>query len=294
MAIEAQSSFKGENVTGCLYLVPTPIGNLGDMTVRAQEVLQAVDVIAAEDTRNTGKLLQHFAITTPQISFHEHNTQERIPQLVAKMQAGQDVAQVSDAGMPSISDPGHELVVACIAAGIPVVPLPGPNAGLTALIASGLAPQPFYFYGFLPRKTGQQQAELAKLNQQTCSIILYGAPHRLAKTLQNIATICGTERQIVLCRELTKRYEEFLRGTVADALQWAQTNPIKGEFVLILAGNDHPETMTPVVDQTLSLAQQVAQLMDAEGLKPNQAIKRVAKENKVARQVVYNEFHHLD
>lgn len=294
MAIEAQSSFKGENVTGCLYLVPTPIGNLGDMTVRAQEVLQAVDVIAAEDTRNTGKLLQHFAITTPQISFHEHNTQERIPQLVAKMQAGQDVAQVSDAGMPSISDPGHELVVACIAAGIPVVPLPGPNAGLTALIASGLAPQPFYFYGFLPRKIGQQQAELAKLNQQTCSIILYEAPHRLAKTLQNIATICGTERQIVLCRELTKRYEEFLRGTVADALQWAQTNPIKGEFVLILAGNDHPETMTPVVDQTLSLAQQVAQLMDAEGLKPNQAIKRVAKENKVARQVVYNEFHHLD
>ena len=140
----------------------------------------------------------------------------------------------------------------------------------------------------------QQQAELTKLNQQTCSIILYEAPHRLAKTLQNIATICGTERQIVLCRELTKRYEEFLRGTVADALQWAQTNPIKGEFVLILAGNDHPETMTPVVDQTLSLAQQVAQLMDAEGLKPNQAIKRVAKENKVARQVVYNEFHHLD
>lgn len=294
MAIKAQSSFKGENVTGCLYLVPTPIGNLGDMTVRAQEVLQAVDVIAAEDTRNTGKLLQHFAITTPQISFHEHNTQERIPQLIAKMQAGQDVAQVSDAGMPSISDPGHELVVACIAAGIPVVPLPGPNAGLTALIASGLAPQPFYFYGFLPRKTGQQQAELAKLNQQTCSIILYEAPHRLVKTLQNIAKVCGMERQIALCRELTKRYEEFLRGTVADALQWAQTNPIKGEFVLILAGNDHPEIMTPVVDQTLSLAQQVAQLMDVEGLKPNQAIKRVAKENNVARQVVYNEFHHLD
>ena len=145
------SSF-APHTTGCLYLVPTPIGNLDDLSVRAVKTLQQVALIAAEDTRNTQKLLNHFQIPTKQISFHEHNTQQRLPQLVELLQSGQDIAQVSDAGMPSISDPGKELVQACVAAKIPVIPLPGPNAALTALIASGLSPQPFYFYGFLPRK----------------------------------------------------------------------------------------------------------------------------------------------
>lgn len=146
------SSFNNEQ-TGRLYLVPTPIGNLDDMTFRAIKTLRAVDLIAAEDTRHTQQLLNHFEITTRQISFHEHNTEQRIPELLAKLKAGQQIAQCSDAGMPSISDPGKELVAAAVAAGIPVVPLPGANAGLTALIASGLAPQPFYFYGFFGAKT---------------------------------------------------------------------------------------------------------------------------------------------
>ena len=152
-----QKSFKGKSDAGTLYLVGTPIGNLQDMTFRAVEVLQTVDFICAEDTRNTGLLLKHFAIETRQISFHEHNAYEKIPGLIDLLLSGQSLAQVSDAGLPSISDPGHDLVKAAIAAGIPVVALPGPSAGITALIASGLAPQPHIFYGFLPRKTGQQK-----------------------------------------------------------------------------------------------------------------------------------------
>lgn len=181
--METQQSFADHAGIGTLYLVPTPIGNLQDMTYRAVATLKTVDLIAAEDTRNTQKLLNHFEITTKQISFHEHNTQERIPQLIEKLQTGVNLAQVSDAGMPSISDPGKELVAACIAANIPVVPLPGANAGLTALIASGLVPQPFYFYGFLPRKKNEQKADLAKLARRHETVVLYESPFRVAKTL---------------------------------------------------------------------------------------------------------------
>ncbi len=169
--MQSQLSFSAQNQTGTLFLVPTPIGNLGDMTYRSVAVLKQVSLIAAEDTRNTQKLLNHFEIETPQISFHEHNTQERIPQLIAKLVAGEDLAQVSDAGMPSISDPGHELVMACIEAQIPVVPLPGANAALTALIASGVSPQPFYFYGFLDRKPKLQRETLSALKDRPESLI---------------------------------------------------------------------------------------------------------------------------
>lgn len=168
--MQNQHSFD-QHDSGTLFLVPTPIGNLDDMTVRAVKTLQTVDLIAAEDTRNTQKLLNHFEIETKQISFHEHNTQQRIPELIAKLQSGLSIAQVSDAGMPSISDPGKELVAAAIAANLPVVPLPGANAATTALIASGLAPQPFMFYGFLPRKASVQKAELTKLAQQEQTVI---------------------------------------------------------------------------------------------------------------------------
>ncbi|WP_034996361.1 16S rRNA (cytidine(1402)-2'-O)-methyltransferase, partial [Liquorilactobacillus vini] len=166
MTFEAISSFEATDQLGTLYLVPTPIGNLADITFRAVETLKTVDLIAAEDTRNTQKLLNHFEIKTPQISFHEHNTQERIPLLLKKLVAGQKIAQVSDAGMPSISDPGHELVQACIQQKIPVIALPGANAGLTALIASGLPPQPFLFFGFLSRQKKQRRQQLAFLAQQ--------------------------------------------------------------------------------------------------------------------------------
>ncbi|GEN48119.1 16S rRNA (cytidine(1402)-2'-O)-methyltransferase [Ligilactobacillus pobuzihii] len=292
MSIQITSSFRGENIKGTLYLVPTPIGNLGDMSSRAISTLQDVDLIAAEDTRNTQKLLNHFEITTKQISFHEYNTNERIPQLIKKLQMGVDIAQVSDAGMPSISDPGSELVEACVNAQIRVVPIPGPNAALTALIASSLCPQPFLFYGFLSRKNTERRQELEELSAQRVSLIFYEAPHRLVKTLKSLSEILGAKRRIVLCRELTKRYEEFLRGTIAEAYEWANSSEIKGEFVLIVEGN--PEPQQAQSQAILPLEEQVELLLKNENLKPNDAIKQVAKQNKLKKQVVYNKYHHLD
>ncbi|WP_317301332.1 16S rRNA (cytidine(1402)-2'-O)-methyltransferase [Ligilactobacillus animalis] len=293
MSIKQKSSFREKNEQGTLYLVPTPIGNLQDMTFRALEILEQVDLICAEDTRNTMHLLNHFEIKTPQISFHEHNTQERIPYLIEKLQAGQDLAQVSDAGMPSISDPGHELVKACIQADIAVVPLPGANAALSALIASGIAPQPFMFYGFLPRKKNEQREVLEQLEQQTCALIFYEAPHRLKKTLQAMQAVFGPEREIALCRELTKRYEEFLRGTLADAVEWATNEEIRGEFVLVVQGNSAPRAKKADPLLELPLAEQVTALIAQKQLKPNAAIKEVAKLNGLKKQDVYNEYHQL-
>lgn len=291
--METQQSFADHAGVGTLYLVPTPIGNLQDMTYRAVATLKTVDLIAAEDTRNTQKLLNHFEITTKQISFHEHNTQERIPQLVAKLQAGTNLAQVSDAGMPSISDPGKELVAACVATNVPVVPLPGANAGLTALIASGLVPQPFYFYGFLPRKKNDQKTALAALAQRHETVVLYESPFRVAKTLATLATVCEGSRQIVACRELTKRYEEFARGTLDELVTWSKDHQLKGEFVLLISGN--PDT-TPVATTDelaeLPLKAQVEALI-AAGDKPNAAIKAIAKRRELPRQTVYNEFHDI-
>ena len=222
MVISKMSSFKGVQETGSLFLVPTPIGNLNDMTPRAITTMQEVDLIAAEDTRNTQKLLNYFEIDTRQISFHEHNTMQRIPQLIEMLQDGKNIAQVSDAGMPSISDPGHELVKACIENEIPVVPLPGPNAALSALIASGLTPQPFYFYGFLPRKSTERKNEIKKLSELEATFILYESPHRLKKTIKDMLEILG-DRKVTLGRELTKQYEEFLRGTLSQALEYAES-----------------------------------------------------------------------
>jgi len=292
--LETQQSFAEHGGIGTLYLVPTPIGNLQDMTYRAVATLKAVDLIAAEDTRNTQKLLNHFEIETKQISFHEHNTQERLPQLIAKLQAGTNLAQVSDAGMPSISDPGTELVAACVAAQIPVVPLPGANAGLTALIASGLVPQPFYFYGFLPRKKHDQADALTALAQHRETVILYESPFRVAKTLTALAKVCEPTRQIVACRELTKRYEEFARGTLAEMVVWSQDHQLKGEFVLLISGNPNdPEPKSTDELAELPIKAQVEALI-AAGSKPNAAIKEIAKRRQRQRQDVYNEFHDIN
>lgn len=287
-----QKSF-ASHATGTLYLVPTPIGNLGDMTVRAIDTLKAVEVIAAEDTRHTAQLLNQFDIATKQVSFHEHNKETRIPELIGRLVAGDDVAQVSDAGMPSISDPGHELVKAAIAENVPVVPLPGASAGITALIASGLAPQPFTFYGFLARKPKEQLAELTSLGQHTETIIFYEAPHRLAKTLQNIATALGDDREVVIARELTKRYEEFIRGTAAELVAWAESNEIRGEFVVMVAGNDNPEDAV-VADELADLPplDAVAALV-ADGLKTTAAVKQVAKARDLDRQTLYQAFQEM-
>ncbi len=293
--MQTQQSFDKTNEYGILYLVPTPIGNLDDMTFRAVSVLKQADLIAAEDTRNTQKLLNHFEIGTRQISFHEHNTSQRIPELIAKLKAGTVIAQVSDAGMPSISDPGHELVVSCIQNAIPVVPLPGANAGITALIASGVAPQPFYFYGFLARKPKDQHEELNQLSERPETLIFYEAPHRLTKTLKSLRDILGDSRPAALCRELTKRHEEFIRGTLGELASWAETGPIRGEFVIIVSGNAHPTThksADPLM-MDLSLTEQVDALV-RDGQSVNEAIKKVAKAHQLRKQIVYNEYHQID
>lgn len=286
MTAQQMASF-APHETGTLYLVPTPIGNLDDMTFRAVKTLQNVALIAAEDTRNTQKLLNHFDIKTKQISFHEHNTQARIPELIARLQQGEAIAQVSDAGMPSISDPGKELVKAAIAAGIPVVPLPGANAALTALIASGITPQPFLFYGFLPRKASEQKAALAALADQPEAVLFYESPFRVAKTLTTIREVFG-ERQAVLARELTKKFEEFIRGSLTELIAYAEESA-RGEFVIIVApGEPKAPTVSaePIVDQV--------QARIDDGARPNDAIKAVAKANGLRRQQVYNAFHGIE
>lgn len=285
------SSFH-KNKTGCLYLVPTPIGNLDDMTFRAIKTLRDVDLIAAEDTRHTQQLLNHFEITTHQISFHEHNTEQRIPELIAKLKDGITIAQCSDAGMPSISDPGKELVAAAVAEKIPVIPLPGANAGLTALIASGLVPQPFYFYGFLDRKHQQQITALESLKNRTETMIFYEAPHRLKKTLMSMAEVFGNDRKVVLARELTKRYEEFTRATLGEAVEFFDKNQARGEFVVLVAGNNHPEADEQDDTLDLPLTEQVDKAI-LTGLSTNAAIKLVAKKNKVNRQELYKQYHQL-
>lgn len=286
--MEVQKSFKGQTDYGTLYLVPTPIGNLQDMTFRAVETLKAVDFICAEDTRNTGLLLKHFDITVKQISFHEHNAYEKIPELLELLKSGKNLAQVSDAGMPSISDPGHDLVKAAIAEDITVVALPGASAGITALIASGLAPQPHIFYGFLPRKSGQQKDFFESKKAYPETQIFYESPYRVSDTLENMLAIYG-DRQVVLVRELTKLYEEYQRGSISELLEYIAENPLKGECLLIVSGQDQA-VLTEAAAEDLDPAELVSSLVEA-GEKPNQAIKKVAKTYGLNRQEVYNAYH---
>lgn len=286
--MKVQKSFKGQTDYGTLYLVPTPIGNLQDMTFRAVETLKAVDFICAEDTRNTGLLLKHFDITVKQISFHEHNAYEKIPELLELLKSGKNLAQVSDAGMPSISDPGHDLVKAAIAEDITVVALPGASAGITALIASGLAPQPHIFYGFLPRKSGQQKDFFESKKAYPETQIFYESPYRVSDTLENMLAIYG-DRQVVLVRELTKLYEEYQRGSISELLEYIAENPLKGECLLIVSGQDKA-VLTEAAAEDLNPAELVSSLVEA-GEKPNQAIKKVAKTYGLNRQEVYNAYH---
>lgn len=286
--MKVQKSFKGQTDYGTLYLVPTPIGNLQDMTFRAVETLKAVDFICAEDTRNTGLLLKHFDITVKQISFHEHNAYEKIPELLELLKSGKNLAQVSDAGMPSISDPGHDLVKAAIAEDITVVALPGASAGITALIASGLAPQPHIFYGFLPRKSGQQKDFFESKKAYPETQIFYESPYRVSDTLENMLAIYG-DRQVVLVRELTKLYEEYQRGSISELLEYIAENPLKGECLLIVSGQDQA-VLTEAAAEGLNPAELVSSLVEA-GEKPNQAIKKVAKTYGLNRQEVYNAYH---
>ncbi|HEQ9527287.1 TPA: 16S rRNA (cytidine(1402)-2'-O)-methyltransferase [Streptococcus pyogenes] len=287
--MQVQKSFKDKKTSGTLYLVPTPIGNLQDMTFRAVATLKEVDFICAEDTRNTGLLLKHFDIATKQISFHEHNAYEKIPDLIDLLISGRSLAQVSDAGMPSISDPGHDLVKAAIDSDIAVVALPGASAGITALIASGLAPQPHVFYGFLPRKAGQQKAFFEDKHHYPETQMFYESPYRIKDTLTNMLA-CYGDRQVVLVRELTKLFEEYQRGAISEILSYLEETPLKGECLLIVAGAqvDSEVELTADVD-LVSLVQKETQA----GAKPNQAIKTIAKAYQVNRQELYQQFHDL-
>ncbi|HEP2597942.1 TPA: 16S rRNA (cytidine(1402)-2'-O)-methyltransferase [Streptococcus pyogenes] len=287
--MQVQKSFKDKKTSGTLYLVPTPIGNLQDMTFRAVATLKEVDFICAEDTRNTSLLLKHFDIATKQISFHEHNAYEKIPDLIDLLISGRSLAQVSDAGMPSISDPGHDLVKAAIDSDIAVVALPGASAGITALIASGLAPQPHVFYGFLPRKAGQQKAFFEDKHHYPETQMFYESPYRIKDTLTNMLA-CYGDRQVVLVRELTKLFEEYQRGAISEILSYLEETPLKGECLLIVAGAqvDSEVELTADVD-LVSLVQKEIQA----GAKPNQAIKTIAKAYQVNRQELYQQFHDL-
>ncbi|MBN3882894.1 MULTISPECIES: 16S rRNA (cytidine(1402)-2'-O)-methyltransferase [unclassified Nostoc] len=267
---------------GTLYVVGTPIGNLEDITFRAVRILQTVDIIAAEDTRHTGKLLQHFQVKTPQVSYHEHNRTSRIPELLEHLVNDKAIALVSDAGMPGISDPGYELVKACIEAGIPVVPIPGASAAITALSAAGLPTDRFVFEGFLPAKTQQRQEHLESLQTESRTLIFYESPHRLRDTLQDLAEVWGSDRQIVLGRELTKLYEEFWRGTIAEAIaHYSQREP-QGEYTLVVAGI--PASQPQLTEEELKA--ELKQLI-TQGISRSQASRQLAKFTSLPRRQLY-------
>lgn len=295
--MERQKSFENLEM-GKLYLVPTPIGNLEDITFRAIRILQEVSLILAEDTRHTKKLLNHFDIDTPQLSFHEHNSHQRIPGLVVDLLAGQSMAQVSDAGTPSISDPGFELVQACIEAGIPVVPLPGANAAISALIASGLVPQPFYFFGFLPRRKKERMEQLEALKSRSETVILYESPYRLKECFSQIAQVYGEHQTVVLSRELTKKHEEFIRGSAKEMMDLLEEQTLKGECCILIGSKSKGEQLVNNLTEEdhaetseMAVVDLVDYLQTNQGLSQKDAIKKAAKTRQMRKQDVYRLVH---
>ena len=282
-----------------LYLVATPIGNLGDITLRALDVLKRVDRIACEDTRQTQKLLNHFQIATPSVSCHQHNERHRAVELIAALKAGGRVALVSDAGMPGISDPGNWLVREAIAAGVPVIPIPGANAALSALVASGLPAEEFHFVGFLPEKTGARRSRLEELAAEAakleapCTLVFYEAPHRILETLADLNAVWGPELHIVIARELTKIHEEFLRGTVADVRrELANRDRIRGEITLLVeppAKSGSPANSQAASTAPEKIAVRVARLQAESGLDEKEALKRLARELGQSKSDLYRE-----
>jgi 16S rRNA (cytidine1402-2'-O)-methyltransferase len=280
-----------------LYLVATPIGNLEDITLRALRILRSADRIACEDTRQTAKLLNHFGISTPTVSFHLHNETGRAEELIDQLKTGSRIALVSDAGTPAIADPGAELVAKAIAAGITVYPIPGASAALSALVAGGLSTERFTFHGFLPSKSGQRRSVLESLRTEIASVpagepptthILYETPHRILEALEDIAATLGPTHRIVLARELTKLHEEFLRGPVSEVLATLQQRPvIRGEIVLLLDGT---LTTTDAAHRTQqSLADEVSTLIH-NGLSEKDALKQVAKSRNLGKSEAYREW----
>lgn len=274
---------------GKLYLVGTPIGNLEDMTFRAIRVLKEVELVAAEDTRNTRNLLEYFDIHTPMTSYHEHNEEEKSADLIEKILSGVSVAVVTDAGMPGISDPGYRLVVKAWEVGVEIVPVPGPTAMTSALVSSGFPTDSFIFEGFLERKGNQRRKHLQDLASETRTLVFYEAPHRLVETLEDIAEVLGAEREVMVARELTKKHEEKVRGPVGEVLEHFTANPPRGEIVLVLAGNSVVENLQGDMGwETMSILEHLQALMSA-GLSKKQAIKKVAEERNLPKSQVYQE-----
>lgn len=275
-------------MAGMLYLCATPIGNLGDMTPRVVETLRQVDVIAAEDTRNSIKLLNHFEINTPMTSYHEYNKVEKAHQLIAKMQEGQDVALITDAGTPAISDPGEVLVAMCHEAGITVTSLPGPAACITALTLSGLSTRRFCFEGFLPADKKEKTLVLEDLKEESRTMILYEAPHHLVKTLEELYQVLGN-RRITLCRELTKKFETVLPTTLEEALAKYETEEPRGEYVLVIEGKSFEQKKEEAIKswEEMTIEEHMA-YYEAQGMDNKSAMKQVAKDRGVGKRDIYS------
>lgn len=275
---------------GVLYLIATPIGNLADLSPRAQKVLAEVDLVAAEDTRNTGKLLSCFGIEARMISYHEHNKRERGEELCRRLAEGAAIALVSDAGTPAISDPGADLVALCAARGIPVTHIPGCCAAVTALVLSGLDTSRFVFEGFLPMDKQERRARLADLAEEHRTFVLHEAPHKLKNTLKELAETLGADRGLALCRELTKRNEEILRTTLADAIAHYETEAPRGEYVLVIAGKTKDTSTCDEALLALSPEEHVA-YYESKGHARMDAIKAAARDRGMTKSELYRLLH---
>ncbi|WP_044641791.1 16S rRNA (cytidine(1402)-2'-O)-methyltransferase [Risungbinella massiliensis] len=283
-----QKSFNQEK--GILYVVGTPIGNLGDVSERVQEILTEVDVIAAEDTRHTRKLLNHLGISTPTVSYHEHNEKQRGTALVERLLAGENIALVSDAGLPAISDPGHIVVQMATDCEIPVVPIPGANAALSALTCSGLSTHPFLFLGFLPRERKERRKVLENWKYFSETVIFYESPHRLEKVLADLLEIWGN-RKVAIARELTKKHEEWIRGELVDALDYLKEHGTRGEYTFIVEGSSiGPDTLENRWWQELSPIEHVEEYIQ-RGLSKKEAILQASKERDVPKREIYQIYH---
>jgi 16S rRNA (cytidine1402-2'-O)-methyltransferase len=275
-------------MAGVLYIVATPIGNLEDITLRALRILKEADLIACEDTRHTQKLLNHCGIEKKLVSYHEHNELTRAAELVKQLEEGANIAVVSDAGMPGISDPGYRLVSLAVRHHIPVVPVPGASAFVAALAASGLPTDSFRFSGFLPPKSGQRRTELEQLKHMPRTQVFYEAPHRILETLEDIVAVLGPSRHVVIAREVTKIHEEFLRGRADEVLATLKARgEVKGEITLMIARA--PEVLEEMLAEKKDIAARVRELQSAEKLDQKDALKRVAKEFGVSKSEAYRE-----
>lgn len=285
-----QKSFANET-EGAIILVPTPIGNLEDITYRALNTLKNATVIAAEDTRNTRKLLNYFEITTPLTSYHEYTKKEKIEKLIKEAESGAQIAVVSDAGMPAISDPGIDIVKAALECNIKVIVLPGANAALSALVGSGLSTDEFYFYGFLPRKKKEKVEVLERLRSVPATLLFYESPFRVKETLNVLHETLGN-RNVSLARELTKRFEEYIRGTMVEVLTWIETNELKGEFVIVVEGASENETDAVGKWWTaIDIKEHVEHYIDVKGLTSKEAIKQTAMDRGMPKREVYQKYH---